>query len=310
MKLTHLNGLRALEATLRNSTFTAASEEMGVTVAAIGQQIRGLEDYLGVKLFDRHPSGAVPTDAACEVAAQLTIGFGQIEDALAQLAAVRRASRLRVATFKWFHEDWLTDRMPGFYAAHPDVDVEFDLGDRFVDLVRGDADIAVRVGASGGSELKREHLFMGGYLPLCTTDFAMKYGLDHTTEDLTGVPLFTYAPTSGDPAIVGWPELLKRHRIRRDDLTPANRVAGIGAALAGHGLVLCGLVSSFADIRAGRLVAPLGPRLYTRYSFPYCLVWSAGRSLNPAMRAFRDWIHAERREFLKEAAEVIGIVLE
>ncbi len=137
MKLSHLNGLRALEATLRTGTFTAASEELGVTVAAIGQQIRGLEDYLGVKLFDRHPSGVKPTEAALGIAGQLTVGFGQIDDALNRLGAVRDAAKLRVSTFKWFHEDWLTEWMPRFYAMAPDTEVEFDLGDRYVDLIGG-----------------------------------------------------------------------------------------------------------------------------------------------------------------------------
>jgi LysR family transcriptional regulator, glycine cleavage system transcriptional activator len=309
MKLSHLNGLRALESTLRKGTFTAASEELGVTVAAIGQQIRGLEEYLGVKLFDRLPSGAVPTEAARQVASQLTVGFCQIEDALGQLAAVRRAAKLRVATFKWFHEDWLTDRIPNFYDRYPQVEVEFDLGDKFVDLVRGEADIAVRLGRPGGAELKREHLFFGGFMPLCTPEFAKAHGLGESTRDLTGIPLFRYSPTSGDPAIVGWSILLERHGIRRDDPTPPNRVAGTRAALAGHGLVLCGLVSSFAELRSGRLVAPLGPQLFTQYSYPYALAWSAGRSLTPAMRTFRDWILHECETFLGQASDLLGVKL-
>jgi LysR family glycine cleavage system transcriptional activator len=309
MKLSHLNGLRALEATLRNGTFSAASEELGVTVAAIGQQVRSLEDFLAVKLFDRRPSGAVPTEAARQVAAQLTVGFGQIDDALGQLGAVRRAEKLRVATFKWFHEDWLTERMPKFYDRCPQVEVEFDLGDRFVDLIRGEADMAVRIAPFIGSELSREHLCDGGFLPICSPDFAQAHGLDETTRVLTGVPLFRYSPTTGDPAIVGWAELLDRHGIGRNDRDPPNRVAGIRAALSGQGLVLCGLVSSFAELRAGRLVAPLGPRLYTPYSYPYTLVWSAGRSLTPAMRSFRDWMLLERDTFLLEASERVGLEL-
>ena len=47
MRVTHLNGLRALEATLRGGSFRAAADELGVTTAAIGHQIRGLEHFLG-----------------------------------------------------------------------------------------------------------------------------------------------------------------------------------------------------------------------------------------------------------------------
>ncbi len=309
MKLSHLNGLRALETTLRRGSFTAAADEMGVSVAAVGQQIRGLEDYLGVKLFDRRPSGAVATDDARRVAATLTVGFGHIEDALRRLAAVHDAARLRVATFKWFHEDWLTERMPAFHARHPAVSVDFLLGDRLADLVGGEADMAIRIVAEVGPEFATAHLFDGGFLPVCTPDFARAHGLGTDTGDLSGVPLLRFATTSGDPAIVHWDTLIARHGLLRAAGDAPERVGGTRAALAGHGLLLCGLMSSFADLRAGRLVAPLGPRLYTPYSIPYRLVWPAGRSLTPAMRGFRDWLLAECAAFLRAASEIVGIDL-
>ena len=46
MRVTHLNGLKALEVTLRTGSFRAAADELGVTAAAVGQQIRTLENFL------------------------------------------------------------------------------------------------------------------------------------------------------------------------------------------------------------------------------------------------------------------------
>lgn len=53
MKRTHLplNGLRVLDAAARHLSFTRAADELAVTPAAVGQQIRALEDTLGVVLF-------------------------------------------------------------------------------------------------------------------------------------------------------------------------------------------------------------------------------------------------------------------
>ena len=48
-----LNALRAFEATARHASFTRAAAELNVTPAALSHQIRGLEDYLGHKLFHR-----------------------------------------------------------------------------------------------------------------------------------------------------------------------------------------------------------------------------------------------------------------
>mgnify|MGYP002649295919 CR=1 FL=1 len=59
MKRTHLplNGLRVLDAAARHLSFTRAADELAVTPAAVGQQIRALEDTLGVVLFRRTTKG-------------------------------------------------------------------------------------------------------------------------------------------------------------------------------------------------------------------------------------------------------------
>ena len=59
MKRTHLplNGLRVFDAAARHLSFTRAADELAVTPAAVGQQIRALEDMLGVVLFRRTARG-------------------------------------------------------------------------------------------------------------------------------------------------------------------------------------------------------------------------------------------------------------
>lgn len=82
MRTSHLSALRALEAALRTGSFRMAADDLGVTTAAVGQQIRLLEEYVGCKLFVRKPSGALPTKAAIGVATELTAGFGSISTVL------------------------------------------------------------------------------------------------------------------------------------------------------------------------------------------------------------------------------------
>ena len=66
MKRTHLplNALRVFDAAARHLSFTRAADELAVTPAAVGQQIRALEDMLGVVLFRRTPKGLELTDEA------------------------------------------------------------------------------------------------------------------------------------------------------------------------------------------------------------------------------------------------------
>ena len=66
----YLNALRAFEASARHGSFSQAASELGVTAAAVGQLVRGLEDWIGSPLFHRSASGKsrlVPTEVAARV---------------------------------------------------------------------------------------------------------------------------------------------------------------------------------------------------------------------------------------------------
>ena len=76
---------KALEVTLRTGSFRAAADALGVTTAAVGQQIRTLENFLDCKLFLRTNSGAQPTEHALKVEHKLTSSFSTIEDVISLL---------------------------------------------------------------------------------------------------------------------------------------------------------------------------------------------------------------------------------
>ncbi len=308
MKLSHLNGLRALEATLRNGTFTAAAKELGVTVAAIGQQIRGLEEFLGLKLFDRLPSGVRPTREATEIAARLTSGFSQVFEVLDELRGLRRDQRVTVSMSHFILENWLSAILPGFHKNAPDAEIRFDTGEDYANLFDGSVDMAIRFSPKPGPEFAFESLFKGCFLPVCTPEFAAQHGLSPNCPDLTGVPLYRLHDTTSDPAWVGWPELLRMFSIRKDD-SPVQRDAGHRVAVVGEGLMLTGLTECHVDLKNGRLVAPLGPDFVRHYTFGYRLVWPAGKTLTRPMKQFHNWLLAEKDIMLADASRVLGVEL-
>ncbi|MGI9370971.1 MAG: LysR substrate-binding domain-containing protein [Hyphomicrobiales bacterium] len=309
MKLSHLNGLRAFEATLRNGTFTAAADELGVTVAAVGQQIRGLEDYLGITLFDRLPAGAKPTKDALAVASRLTVAFTQIEDVFIELGSGRDPGRLKITMSRFMLDGWMTQRMPDFHNRNPGIEISYHIAEEFVDLLNSDVDLAIRFSPEPTPEYAYDDLHHSCFMPLCTPAFATEHGLSPDTDDLTGVALFQFHDTTNDPAWVGWPELLKRHAIRKSDSGPVQKISGYRVALSGEGLVLCSLTDSFNDLKEGRLVAPLGPSFVTQYTYGHRLVWAAGRNLTNPMRKFRSWVLREQDKFIVQASELLGVDL-
>ena len=307
MKLSHLNGLRALEATLRKGTFSAAADELGVTVAAIGQQLRGLEKYLGIRLFDRLPTGARPTPEARVVAERLTAGFSQVEEVLSELRTGREGRRLSLSMTYHFFEDWMSPRLPHFYALNNAVEVKIDTSDRLVDLAAENIDMAIRFSSEPGPEHEALDLYRNCFFPVCSPDFAAAHGLDPGCRDLTGVPLFVQQEVTTDPEWLGWPEWMNRFGIEKNDATATQHTAGRATAISGTGLVLVTLTQAFNELVDGRLIVPLGNRAILPSSYKYRLVWPAVRSLTRAMRAFRDWTATERDQFIGEVSRLIGV---
>src|SRR5260221_14156495 len=86
MKRTHLplNALRVFDAAARHLSFTRAADELAVTPAAVGQQVRALEDVLGVVLFRRTAKGL-------ELTPEATAGLPALRDAFLQLEEAGRA---------------------------------------------------------------------------------------------------------------------------------------------------------------------------------------------------------------------------
>ncbi len=70
-ELPPLNALRVFEVVARHLNFRLAAEELGVTQAAVAQQIRGLEAHLKLRLFERLPRGLALTDAGLGYSASI-----------------------------------------------------------------------------------------------------------------------------------------------------------------------------------------------------------------------------------------------
>jgi len=154
MKRTHLplNALRVFDAAARHLSFTRAADELAVTPAAVGQQIRALEDLLGVVLFRRTAKGLELTDEAQAGLEPLRAGFLQFEDAVQAMQAGQSAHVYTIAAPRDFFAAWLAPRLAAFRAANPEVRVMLVDGDS-TDFTEANLDLAVRL-AEGPGDLE------------------------------------------------------------------------------------------------------------------------------------------------------------
>ena len=145
MKRTHLplNALRVFDAAARHLSFTRAADELAVTPAAVGQQIRALEDLLGVVLFRRTSKGLELTDEAGAGLESLRTGFLHFEDAVQAMQAGQSSHVYTIAAPRDFFVAWLAVRLAAFREANPQVRYVLVDGE-LTDFTEANLDLAVR----------------------------------------------------------------------------------------------------------------------------------------------------------------------
>lgn len=147
MKRTHLplNGLRVLDAAARHLSFTRAADELAVTPAAVGQQIRALEDTLGTVLFRRTTRGLELTPEAEAGLEALRHGFMCFEDAVRAMQAGQSSKVLTIAAPRDLTARWLARRLAELAATDPELRFHLIAADEPVDFTEANLDLAIRL---------------------------------------------------------------------------------------------------------------------------------------------------------------------
>lgn len=296
---TYLNALRAFEAAARHQSFSEAAAELNVTPAAVGQQVRVLEAWLGVTLFHRASSGTtrlVPTDAARAALPDIRAGFDRLSMGLSLLKDASDSGVLTVTVSPAFAAKWLLPRIERFQQAHPDTDLRLDTNQRPVDFLVDGIDVGVRYGAGTWPGLTAVRLMDEEIYPVCSPllrdqspvlkepgDLS-RYTLVHdlTLEKSTGFPTWR---TWLDAA--GFAEIDAGHGLRIN-----NSAAVLQAAIDSRGVALGRSEMVRDDLAAGRLVRPFGD-LTCPIDLAYYVVYRPECAAKPRIVAFRDWLVAE-----------------
>lgn len=148
MKRTHLplNALRVFDAAARHLSFTKAADELAVTPAAVGQQIRALEDVLGTVLFKRMTRNLELTPEAERALPALRAGFLQFEESVRILQDAQGSKVLTIAAPRDFTAKWLGSRLAAYGAANPELRFTVEAADGGVDFTQANLDLAVTYG--------------------------------------------------------------------------------------------------------------------------------------------------------------------
>lgn len=240
MKRTHLplNALRVFDAAARHLSFTKAADELAVTPAAVGQQIRALEDTLGVVLFKRMTRNLELTPEAERALPALRAGFLEFEESVRILQDGQSSKVLTIAAPRDLMAKWLGARLAAYARGHPDI--------RFVVA-------AIDGGPDAMPDFTQANL-----------DLAIVFCTEPSAEGIHGRPiavetLVMVAGAAGDAPRIAHPGDLDA-----PGLTVADAGLAIDAAADGLGIALVPATLAGADIAAGRVTVVGDPVPSTR----------------------------------------------
>ena len=296
-RLPPLKALLAFEAASRCGSFALGAEELRVTPSAVSHHIGQIEDFLGVKLFQRRAGRALLTGAGQVYAAEIERAFGHIAEATDLVSAKPQTGQLVIACGPSFAAKWLQPRLPDFFRASPATKVRLATLSGSDDLEAGDYDVAIAYGRPAQSHREVQPLLVERLRPLCSPALAAALQLQ-TLRDLSQATLIH------SKNALTWSDYLRR--LDCAAVRPANELwldrsaMAIEAAVSGLGIVLESELLTERELADGRLIAPFNDRTCSIETESYFLV-KPNRVRSAARYAtFERWI----REALATAAIV------
>jgi DNA-binding transcriptional LysR family regulator len=237
-------------------SFARAAEDLGLANPTVSKAIARLEARLGVALISRTSRRLSLTEggraALARASALLREGEAVEDEALQQSAQPR--GRVRIAAPLSFGVGHMAATLPGFLAAYPEVQLDFALSDRRVDLIAEGFDLALRIARLEDSSLRARKLcavrlllvaapgyFAARQRPTHPAELASCDGLLYTGGETPGVWRFAH-PQFGEETVAPRPRLWSDNA---EVVKPA--------LLAGQGLAIQPEFLVWRELRAGAL---------------------------------------------------------
>ena len=282
-----LNSLRAFEAAARHMSFTRAAEELYVTQGAVSRQVKTLEEYLDVQLFQRLNRSLLIAEEGQIYMGAIGKAFDIIDNATSRLQKLSDEGLLTIRLLPTFALRWLIPRLHEFQEVYPRIEVRITTSLRPGDYTREDVDIIVGRRPDKRANLRFDHIMdenlvavcspslLSGDIPLGVPADLKNHTLLHamTRENAWGVWLQAIGEEDIDPD--------KGLRFEHYYFTLQAAVEGLGVAMAPGPLVE-------DDLASKRLVAPFD--VIVSSDDAYYLMYPESRAELPKVRYFREWV--------------------
>lgn len=268
-RLPPLAALHAFEAAARHDSFQRAGEELHLSAGAVAHQVKQLEAWLGISLFQRLPRGVVLNSAGRRYAEAL-------RPVLNELAEVSEAARkqgdekvVTVSATQSFATRWLMPRLGSLRDRHPQIDLRVLASTHPADFARDGVDVAIRLGTGPYPGLLADPMLEERFFAVCSPQFAATREI-RKPADVLRFPLLHDEWEARIPRETDWVQWLQNFGVAyAANVGPkfSHTYLTLEAAASGQGIAIAPGYLIDPDIRSGRLVklfpeGVLGPYRY------------------------------------------------
>lgn len=232
-----------------------AADQLDTVKSAVSRRLKALEKRLNVTLLQRTTRRQVLTEAGQRYYQSCLRLLDDIAEAEAQVADIQSelTGRLRIAVPLSFGLQHLSPALLAFQQQHPELEMDIDFSDRFVDLVADGFDMAIRIGRLPDSSLKARRLSHSRVMLCASPAYLQQYGTPTHPHDLVEGHIALHYLSRHET----WPFLDNGRAIHinvRSRMLINNGQFLRDAAIAGHGIIRTPDFICYQAINKGQLV--------------------------------------------------------
>jgi DNA-binding transcriptional LysR family regulator len=180
-----VKGVSVFLQTVKSSSFTKAAEQLGVSPQSVSHTVAQLEQSLNVRLFNRTTRSLNLTDEGVRFQLAAERALQSFDDALESVAQPDAPTGLvRLSVGIGFGRRYVMPSLVTFRTKYPKVQVEMQLDDRKVDLIRDNFDVIIRGGLISDSSLISRRLCDLSSLLVASPEYIQRFGLPRKPNDL------------------------------------------------------------------------------------------------------------------------------
>ncbi|BBL23180.1 MULTISPECIES: LysR family transcriptional regulator [Comamonas] len=305
-----LTWLRCFDAVARHNSFTLAAKELHVTQGSVSQQVKKLEEYLGVPLFYREGKSLSLTREGARLSLVSEQSFETLNQAVGKLRRDQRSTNapLNLSCSPSFAMLWLTPRVSDLLQGKSGVTVriygEYHMLDR-VGMGLSGIQAGIRFDPGHYVDLNEEMFLDEWIIPVTTPEFLARHPDIRSIADVApGMMLHDENPWHSATQNVEWNTWLEAMD------APPSKPGGVYfnlsqlamvAALTGQGIAMGRLALVYDELKSGRLVAPFPCAVKSKASYRFI----SGQKSTDTNEHLRQWLHATSDQFKLERNELL-----